>query len=204
MVLAGSFEERGYSGRLVATEGDVLVHHDLDAHGNTMLSRGAWLLRLPLPPKRAQDAFAEGGYRVDRLDDVVRLAARNVGDASAVLAARLAKVAPRSPVTRDWPDVLAADLRGGEPFALDDWARAHGLAPATVSRGFRQVHAVPPSVYRAELRARRAWQEVRRSAHSLAAIALDAGFADQAHMSRAVRSFTGAAPGAWRRGTELA
>ena len=35
----------------------------------------------------------------------------------------------------DWPDLLAADCLEGRPFALADWARSHGLALATVSRG---------------------------------------------------------------------
>ena len=40
VVLAGSFEESGYVGRIRATAGDVLIHPAMDCHGNRMVSAG--------------------------------------------------------------------------------------------------------------------------------------------------------------------
>jgi AraC-like DNA-binding protein len=99
---------------------------------------------------------------------------------------------------RDWTAVLAFDLLDGEAERLDDWAARHGLAAATVSRGFARTFGVRPSVFRAEARARRAFAAVVESAAPLAAIAAAQGFADQAHMTRAVTALTGAPPGRWR------
>jgi len=46
--------------------------------------------------------------------------------------------------------------------------------------------------------ARAAWGRIAETRAPLADIAYDLGFADQAHMTRAVRWLTGAAPAAWR------
>jgi AraC-like DNA-binding protein len=75
---------------------------------------------------------------------------------------------------------------------------AHRLSPATLSRGFYQVYGVSPSAFRAQIRGRHAWRRIVSGAQWLAGLATELGFADQAHMTRAVRSLTGRPPGAWR------
>ncbi len=87
----------------------------------------------------------------------------------------------------------ASDVR------LAEWAATTGLAPATVSRGFRAAFGVPPARYRAEARARRAFAALSSGDDPLVEIALACGFADQAHFSRAIVALTGFAPTAWRR-----
>jgi AraC-like DNA-binding protein len=70
---------------------------------------------------------------------------------------------------------------------------------ATVSRGFHKVFGISPSAYRAHQRARRAAHLTASSQMRLDDLAQGSGFADQAHMTHAVRSLTGLTPGAWRR-----
>ena len=81
---------------------------------------------------------------------------------------------------------------------IGDWAREHGLADATVSRGFSQVYGVSPSAFRAEVRGRLAWRRIVDAGQALTELAYELGFADQAHMTRAVRAITGKPPRAWR------
>ena len=50
-----------------------------------------------------------------------------------------------------------------------------------------------------EFKAREAWIRTVTRRDSLAFIASELGYADQAHMTRAVRMLTGAPPDAWRR-----
>jgi AraC-like DNA-binding protein len=99
----------------------------------------------------------------------------------------------------DWPDMLAADLLKNPQTRLDGWARAHGLAAETVSRGFRKVFGVSPAAFRAQARAQSAFARIVGNDAPLAAVAAEAGFADQAHMSRATKALTGRTPASWRR-----
>lgn len=99
----------------------------------------------------------------------------------------------------DWPHELAAALQSNPNLRLSDWAQSHSLAEETVSRGFQKVFGVSPSAYRAQQRSRRAWRMVVGGRDSLCEVAAQAGFCDQAHMTREVRAITGRTPGEWRR-----
>lgn len=189
VVLRGSFLEAGDAGRFRVGAGDVLVHRPFEAHLDLFSPAGAEVLNLPLPHDSPS-----GRFSLADLDAVARLAER---EPLAAAAAALAGAAPGAG-EQDWPDLLAAELRSGRRLSLGRWAAEHGLAPATVSRGFRKAYGTTPARFAAELRARRAWDAVRSSPQPIAGVALDHGFADQAHMSRAVRQLTGAPPGHWR------
>jgi AraC-like DNA-binding protein len=100
--------------------------------------------------------------------------------------------------------MLLTDLENDASMEIGEWAEANGLARETVSRGFTAAYGVSPSVLRAELRARWAWLRITRGSECLCRIAADAGFADQAHMTRWVHRITGAPPAVWRRKTSAA
>ena len=107
-------------------------------------------------------------------------------------------IRPLAPAMDDWPDRLAQALRRDPDTALETWAAAAGLAPATVSRGFRQAFGASPRRYRAEQRALKAAQLLLRRDDPPAALAAELGFSDQAHMTRAVAALTGLTPGRLR------
>lgn len=192
VVLAGGYVEAGDRGRRRVSAGDLLVHEPFETHRNLMEGAGAEVLNLPLP----QGVALPPSARASDPDLLARLCERDPAEAAEALADMLA-AGPDAMV--DWPDLLAADCLEGRPFNLADWARSHGLAPATVSRGFARVYGVPPARYRAEARSRRAWREVMAGSDPLASIALATGFADQAHMTRSVAGITGLPPARWRR-----
>jgi AraC-like DNA-binding protein len=200
VVLAGSFEESGYNGRLRPTEGDVLIHPTLDCHANHMVSAGLKLIRLDWP-----DIEGSGGlYRFDEVDAVARIAEKDVRQATLFLQHALRKPCPPAPGRRDdWPDLLAAALKANTAIAIGDWAEANGLARETVSRGFAAAYGVAPAAFRAEWRARAAWLRITRKSERLCTIAAETGFADQAHMTRWIHRITGAPPNAWRRDSGL-
>src|SRR5262249_18018052 len=76
VVLAGCFEESGYNGRIRATAGDVLIHPDLDCHGNQMVSAGLKLIRLDWP-----DETGVGGlYHLDEVDEIARTAEKDLAE----------------------------------------------------------------------------------------------------------------------------
>lgn len=196
VVLAGCFEESGYSGRIRATAGDVLIHPALDCHGNQMISAGVKLIRLDWP-----DTSGTGGfYHLDDVDGVSRAAEKDVTRAMHMLESALLERCEPSPGQKnDWPDLLLVDLVRNPSMEIGVWAEVKGLARETVSRGFAAAYGAAPSILRAELRARAAWLRITRGSECLCRIAADTGFADQAHMTRWIQRITGASPAVWRR-----
>jgi AraC-like DNA-binding protein len=192
VVLAGGYEEAGERGRWRVEAGDVLLHGRFSSHWDRAPARGAVLLNLPLPADLLEPPAMARAADPDLL---VRLAERDPAEAAAAL---LEGVSRGAPALADVPDALAEALSGCEPPAVEAWAREQGVARETAFRWFRQVYGVAPTRFRLEARARRAWRMIVEGAAPLAAIALDTGFADQAHMSREVKRLTGASPGAWR------
>jgi AraC-like DNA-binding protein len=201
VVLAGSFDESGYVGRICATAGDVLIHPALDCHANRMVSAGVKLIRLNWP-----DASGIGGlYQLDDVDELARAAEKDVIEAMHRLKLALREKCLPSPGKKnDWPDLLLADLAKSASTDIGVWAEVNGLARETVSRGFAAAYGIAPSVLRAEVRARAAWLCITRSSDCLCKIAADTGFADQAHMTRWIRRITGASPAVWRRNASVA
>ncbi|MFC7622820.1 helix-turn-helix domain-containing protein [Microlunatus sp. GCM10028923] len=74
-----------------------------------------------------------------------------------------------------------------------------GLSRWSLARQFRAAVGVSPSRYRLACRVRRA-QQLILSGAGLAGAAAQAGFSDQAHLTRAFRSVQGITPGRWRTG----
>lgn len=190
IVLSGGYLEAGSEGRWRIEAGDVVFHPAFDAHQNH-LTRPTKVLNLPLELLTDMPPV----FRVDDPDALARVWRNDLREAATLLR----PVSLGAVLLEDWPDMLAADLRADPRLGLGDWAESHRLAPATVSRGFSAAFGVTPSQYRAEQRARLAWRRLTCGTAPLAAVAQDCGFADQAHMSRAVRAATGATPGVWRR-----
>lgn len=191
LILAGGYDEAGDVGRFRVRPGDLLVHRPFEAHRNAFGTRTAEVINLPLvdlPNLAALNRIADA-------DLVVRLAERDPAAAAQAAAARALPAAGEE----DWPDALAEALRTRRNlFRIGQWARDRGLAPASVSRGFRRLFGTTPERYRAEARARQAWSRIVRTSQPLAAIACDLGFADQAHMTRGVGTVTGQPPARWR------
>jgi AraC-like DNA-binding protein len=193
VVLAGSFEESGYIGRIRAAAGDVLIHPAMDCHANQMVSAGVKLIRLDW----RNNSGVGGLYHLDNVDELARTAETDVAEATRLLERTLLKSSPRQ--KNDWPDLLLMDLARNTSTEIGAWAEVNGMARETVSRGFASAYGITPSVLRAELRARTAWLRITRGSECLSRIAADTGFSDQAHMTRWIHRVTGAPPAAWRR-----
>ena len=195
IVLDGAYEQIAFAGRLQLEAGDVLIQPTLDCHADRMLSRGLTLIRLPW----RREPNLGGLYRGCRIDSIRRAAERDVAEATALLEEDLG-LRTRAPVAIEhWADRLAADLSSNPNLRITAWADAMRLSRERVSRGFASVYGIAPTQFRSELRARAAWFEITGGFDSLSKIALDHGFSDQAHMTRAVKALTQATPMQWRR-----
>jgi AraC-like DNA-binding protein len=187
LVLTGGYVEAGDCGRLRLDAGQAVVHQRHEAHCNAFLGRGAQVLNLPLP----DGGFGAVQGRVADADAVARLAERDPLQAAELLRQTLRPCCSR---LDDWPDALAAALAEDPALDLGTWADAQGLAAPSVSRGFRRAYGTTPKRYRLELRTGQALRRLPHWRGSLALLAAETGFADQAHMTRAIVALTGLVP----------
>lgn len=186
LVVRGGYVEAGDSGRFHVGPGQVVVHAPFEGHQDRLDRAGAIVLNLPL------HACAEPGhFSLADPDAIIRLAER---DTTAAVEQLGASITESGQPSLDWPDRLARALALDDAFEIRDWADALGIAPQSVSRGFRSAYGISPKAYRAEHRAVRAIRALRTTAEPIVAVAAELGFADQAHMSRAVRAVSGLTP----------
>lgn len=192
VILAGGYVEAGDAGRHHVRPGEVLLHRAYESHLDRFDHAGAEVLVLPLTGW----GRGAGLGAVADPDLLARLAERDVRQASAALHEMLE---PAVSVATDWPDLLAQALQEDPSLRLCEWAEAMGLHLGSLSRGFRQLYGLTPAGFRSVQRAHRAVEEIFATDMPLSAIAHACGFADQAHMSRAVLQLTAHSPAALRR-----
>lgn len=192
VVLSGGYEEAGDQGRFHARAGDVVVHRCWDMHLDRFIASGAEILNLPAT--RWEDTEGALGTVSDP-DLIARLAERDVEEAAEVLRSTWKQQSIR---TVDWPEALAKALAVNPELCLGEWAQEASLAPATVTRSFKQIFGITPSAFRAHNRVKLAWRKIITSDAPLCRVAADFGFSDQAHMTRAFRSLIGQTPSSCR------
>lgn len=192
MVLSGSYEEAGDSGLHRVSPGDVLLHGAYERHLDRVGAAGSEVLVLPLPTGWQGAAHA----RIADPDRIVRLAERDI---PAAIAELLPGLLPAPPVDHDWPARLARDLLADPGLSLSHWCDAHDLHRGSLSRGFRRVFEVSPKAFRLQARSLAALRLLHRGAMRGVDIAGACGFADQAHMGRALRALTGLSASQHRR-----
>lgn len=187
LVLAGSYVEAGDRGRLRVEAGQVVIHGAHESHQNEFFGAGARVLNLPAPGAGIDGVSGQ----VDDADAIARLAERDP-----LQAAELLRHTFRPGATRlnDWPDLLAEALAADPNLHLAGWADAMGIAPQSLSRGFRRAFGTSPKRYRLEVRTLHAVRCLPGWQGSMAALAAEAGFADQAHLTRAIVALTGQTP----------
>ena len=106
----------------------------------------------------------------------------------------------RSPATvRTVRDLLADRL--ADPPSLDDLARDLGMSPFALVRSFRAETGLPPHAYVNHLRVRLA-RQLLDSGVAPADVAAQAGFADQAHLTRHFKRVVGVPPRSYQRHRE--
>lgn len=187
LVLAGGYVEAGDRGRLRVEAGQAVFHAAHESHRNEFFRAGATVLNLPLPGAEVADLF---GHVVDA-DAVARLAERDPHEAAELLHHTFRPTPAR---LNDWPDLLATALANEPSLNLADWADTQGIAPQSLSRGFQRAYGTSPKRYRLEVRALNALHRLQGWCGSLATLAAETGFADQAHLTRTIVALTGQTP----------
>jgi AraC-like DNA-binding protein len=187
IVLSGNFVEAGLSGRIWAGPGCAIVHRDFSSHSDQFGQAGAEVLNLPMPNL--------GNQLVGSVQDPDRIAKLASQDPTAATEEFITQFNQQDPsMDGDWPDLLANELIANPALSITNWADDHSLDPASVSRGFRRVFGISPKRFRLEAKVARAMEGIGSGGVSAARMALDCGFADQAHMCRAFRLIVGHSP----------
>jgi AraC-like DNA-binding protein len=147
---------------------------------------------------RALTGRASELERYERLTGTARLLVRHASGreparrgADRVVAARI-----RELIRDSVADPGAGDMSRGE-LTVDDLAAAAGCSRYAAYRAFRQAYGLSPSDYQRQLRVQTA-RRLLSAGGAPAQVAADAGFADQAHLTRWFRRYYGVTPGAYR------
>jgi AraC family transcriptional regulator len=218
LVLEGAFEERQRGGGEWCAPGTLRLSPAGDRHVLRFSDAGARVLlvlstpeledggRLPLPSRRE---FVRDPALAARLGEL-RRALRDADSASPLLVEALVLevlaqgTRPRRPRAEARPprwlgavrDLLHADPAA--PPTLAELAREAGMHRVYLARAFRLHFGCAPGEYVRRLRVERARQLLLGTDRALARVACEAGFADQAHMTRQVKRMLGATPGELR------
>jgi AraC family transcriptional regulator len=147
-------------------------------------SRLGWLLAAELRASDAMAPLAAEGIALELLVAATRKTTAN----------RSRKAAPRWLVLAE--EMLRA--RTGECIRLSDLAQAVGVHPIHLARTFRARHGISVGEYGRRVRIEWAAAEIARGESSLAAVATEAGFADQSHFTRLFRRYVGTTPARFR------
>lgn len=142
---------------------------------------------------------------------------------AALLGLRLAASLGSSRRDIEWTENLVADMWDvlhppGERWKAPEWlsrvaasierdparatiislARQAGVHPAHLARAFRRSYGISLGAHLRRVRLSRCCELLASSESPLTAVALDAGFADQSHMSNVLKRETGRTPGQLR------
>jgi AraC-like DNA-binding protein len=147
---------------------------------------------------RALTGRASELERYERLAGTARLLVRHASGreparrgADRVVAARIRELIQASVADRG-----AGHMGGGE-LTAHDLAAAAGCSRYAAYRAFRQAYGLSPSDYQRQLRVQTA-RRLLSAGGAPAQVAADAGFADQAHLTRWFRRYYGVTPGTYR------
>ncbi|WP_375257026.1 helix-turn-helix domain-containing protein [Citreimonas sp.] len=144
----------------------------------------------------AQDLDGDGAAALARDALATALAARVFAAAglSAVLPVR-GGLTGRQLVKVD--ALMRAEMR--RRLSVSEMAEAVGLSESRFAHAFRESRGQSPHRALQALRVTAAQRLLRDPARSIADVAAEVGFADQAHLTRAFGAVVGQTPGAWRR-----
>lgn len=213
LVLAGAYSEKGALGELELSAGSAIFHPPGDRHEDAFLI-GSRLLVLEVPKRFSSEAatgdgWVSRGFESARIGSALARELRSPDEFTEMILdaailelsalggrSRTREKASSDTLTRAAERYI--DEHFFEPVSLRSLAEHFGVDPSHLARVFRSGTGFSIGE---RLRHRRVEYVMERlsSRDELCEIAIDAGFADQSHMTRTFRSLLGTTPGEWRR-----
>lgn len=210
VVLEGGFVERQSDGWRDAGPGTVRVsgaaRHDIDfsTQGATCL-----VMEIDAPiPLPGASRFFENDARLEHLARNIQRSSADHSPASKVLTDDLTteflaqitrRLNGKPERTPPWLEQVREIIHctAGD-VSVESLAQHAGVHRVHLARTFHDHFGVSVTRYGRSVRARRALSLLQSSHLELARIAAEAGYADQSHLTRELRSMTGTTPGALR------
>lgn len=208
ITLAGSYLDLSPRCELEQHPGDALLYEAGKLHRNRFGASGAWCLNLAVPDG------ARSARHLRRLSPARRAMAQQL--ASAALWGRDGDVLLMESLAEDLTDAVLGGEEEISPAPVDgviealedmpckawtlrELAAIAGRHPSHLARSFRRATGLTIGQYRRRRRAMAVTVALHEGVEPLSDLAIDYGYADQAHMTREVVAFTGLSPGRWRR-----
>jgi AraC family transcriptional regulator len=215
VVLQGSFCEHHGSKTRTAEAGTVIVRPAGEPHSNRFADDGGRCLNVELTPgwlgnvprSAVRSTASRGGFwsvlgrrlhlELVHEDDVSAMAVESLVLEILVGLAHEERISSGAP-----PWLLRARDRihddPGARVSLAGLAAEAGVHPVHLATTFRRFFGQPVAATIRQLRIERACQELARSDAPIADVAIDAGFADQSHLGRALKQTLRVTPAAYR------
>ena len=221
VMLEGSFDLTFGARSYACSAETVFTEPPEDRHGNRIGGAGARVLVVQPDPDRSEllrpargvleriHHFRHAGlaglarravWELEAPDALSPLALEAVALEMLAMAARLGPPGPADGRPPEWLE-RARELvhaRYRESLRIADVAEAVGIHPIRLARAFKAQYHLPLATYMRRLRLDWAAARLADSADPLAAIALQAGFSDQSHFTRAFKRHTGRTPQEFR------
>jgi AraC-like DNA-binding protein len=199
IVVEGAIEQASYAGRARSERGTLIIRPSFDCRQVRAAPTGAKLFSFAW----RQDFTHGATYESVDVDRLVTIGAVSAKALDREVEAIVMRQGPAAVMTRHWSDELAGALVENIDLSISNWSKTVGISRETVARRFHRNYGVGAARFRLELRARAAWKRIVSTSTPLSLIALESGFADQAHMTRTIGWFTGRTPSACRAVTKL-
>ena len=218
VVMRGGFETRLASDVLVCGESSLRIEPAGSTHTNRFGPAGAHIVVVQPDPRSpllapVGDALQRADHRRDvrvgiigraiasefrHRDAVSPLALQSLGlelVAGLARSMRLPRGAP--PWVAQATELIHDRFLDG--LRIESIAAAVGVRPSELVRAFRAFHGAPIGSYMRRLRLEWVARRLAESDDPIVSLAHEAGFADQPHLTRAFRAFTGLTPARYRR-----
>jgi AraC family transcriptional regulator len=218
VVMKGSFETRLAADVEICGRSSLRIEPAGSQHTNHFGRLGAHIVVVQPDPTSpllgpAADAFDRAQHRRDERasfigraiagefrhrDAVSPLALQSLGLELVAAVARSSQVPRKAPPWVAQATELIHD-RFLEALRIETIAGGVGVRPSELVRAFRAFHGVPVGSYARRLRLEWVARRLAESDDPIATLAIEAGFADQPHLTRAFLAFSGLTPGRYRR-----
>lgn len=198
LLLSGDYREDGSAGQVRAHDGALTGKPAGFEHENVFGDFGALILSVNLDEAPFLKTYVAGNSLAGVRNSLLATAA--VGQLDRLVPAVCDASEAEDTVARaPWLEQAHDSLSAAGRTRSHRLASMAGLHPVTFARLFRSAFGRSPTVVRQSCRTARAMQAIIRSSADLTGVALDTGFADQAHMTRTVSQITGYPPARLRR-----
>jgi AraC-like DNA-binding protein len=190
--LEGTYEESSADGRFTCAPGTAVIHGEWHMHANRFTAAGGRVLNIELPAGLAPP----GGSAAVTVDvvEIEKLARQEPARAAGAVLETRAGTGDGARIASDPVSAFLRSVRHRPTARIADLAAELGVSREHLARLVKAELGIGPTRLRSEWRFRLAAGLLARG-EPLARVAAEAGYSDQSHMTRDIKSRLGRTPG---------